>query len=334
MLRRLLAILALSVPAAALAQEHPELHYYRGYIGEQPWQLELYMEDGVVRGRLTHDYAPLVLEAGGSFSESDNSVIVRFGTPGAELSGTLIGEPDPAGVFAGTMLGVHGLMDFRFEQVAEYVDFHIRQGRLDMLSTYPYFTSPRLANMNEYVQPDVMASQLEFMQLAQEADIEGLVRHEWWFDSWTTIEYAAPGLLSALVTVNEYAGGAHPNRQYWSYNLAYLGTRLRPFELEDLFLDDADYLGLLSPLVMEDLLEQGGADWIEDGTITSLGDEDLAVFTVSPSGLNFIFPPYAVGPWVSGTFLVQVPLETVAPLLDPAGPAAGMQPPTDADDAD
>lgn len=322
---RLAAALLLALAGLAFAQDQAHRNYYRGTIGDEPWQLELSIDGGSVRGRLTHDTQPLQLELGGRYDESDDSLILRFGVPGGELSGTLFGEPDEAGVFEGRSLGKDGLQPFRFDQVAHYVDFSFRQGPISATSTYPFFTSQRMAGMNEFVQPDLLAAQLEFVQLAQEADIRGEIRFEWWFDSWVTIEYATPGLLSMLVSVNQYTGGAHPNTYYRAYNLAYVGTRLRPFELGDLFLDDSPYLDELNRIIVSSLRAQEGS-WFADGSTDRLAEDELQVFTLSPGGLQFVFAPYAVGPYVAGTFTTHVPLEAVAHLLDPAGPAGRVLP--------
>src|SRR5690625_459704 len=195
-LRALLSVLLLG----ALSLGQASTSYYRGFIGDEPWQLELSIDGAAVRGRLTHDFLPLQLEAGGSYDEEDNSVVARFGLAGGELSGTMLGEPDPFGAFEGSFLASGTLTPFRFEQVAQYVDYRYSQGRIEATSTYPFFSSNRLADMNVFVQPDLLAEQLEFIELAQQADLSGDIMHGWWFDSRATVEYAAPGLLSVLVT--------------------------------------------------------------------------------------------------------------------------------------
>src|SRR5690625_4402256 len=99
-MRRLL-LAALLLLLAAGGQALAETVYFRGFIGEEPWQLELSIDGNAVRGRLTHDHLPLLLEAGGSFDEQDSSIVARFGLAGGELSGTLLGEPNTAGTFEG-----------------------------------------------------------------------------------------------------------------------------------------------------------------------------------------------------------------------------------------
>lgn len=312
-------ILSLLVGVLLAGQSAVATSYFRGFIGDEPWQFELSIDGTAVRGRLTHDYLPLQLEAGGSFDADDSSVVARFGLSEGELQGTLLGEPDESGSFQGTYLSPSGMETFQFEQVAVYVDYTFNQEQIEATSTYPFFTSPRLQDLNNHVQPDLMAEQIQFVQLAQQAGVDGLLRHGWWFDSRARIEYAAPGLLSSLVTVSDYTGGAHPNLYYWSYNLALTGTRLRPFELADLFLADSGWLDSLSQLVLAELHEQG-ADWVLDGSVNGFSEADLQVFVISPIGLQFVLAPYQVGPWSSGTFTVLVPLDELSDLLDPEGP--------------
>lgn len=313
--RLLLISLLLVASGTGLANTN----HYRGVIGDEPWQLELSIDGNAVLGRLVHDYLPLQLESGGSYDTDDNSLVARFGLAGGEMMGTMLGEPDPFGSFEGSFLAADALTPFRFEQVAQYVDYSYSQNRIMATTTYPLFTSPRLADMNAFVQPDLLAEQLEFVELAQQADLEGNIRTEWWFDSRASIEYAAPGLLSALVTVSTYTGGAHSNLEYWSYNLTLLGTQHRPFELADLFLEDSGWFDSLSGLILADLSEQQ-ADWVLDGSVTGFEPGDLEVFVLSPSGVRFILAPYKVGPWVSGSFVVNVPLSDLAGLFNPEGP--------------
>lgn len=321
-LRIVLAALLLGSFSLGLASKN----YYRGFIGDEPWQLELSIDGTAVWGRLIHDHLPLQLEAGGSYDEADNSLVARFGLAGGELMGTMLGEPDPFGTFEGSFLAQDSLTPFRFELIAQHVDYSYSQARIQAVSTYPFFSSPRMADMNAFVQPDLLAEQIEFVELAQQADLEGLIRHDWWFESWVTIEYAAPALLSSLVTVNHYTGGAHQNLDYWSYNLTLIGTQPRPFDLADLFLPDSNWLEQLSELVLQDLAgQEQSADWVLDGSITELSASDLEVFLISPSGLRFIMAPYKVGPWASGTFLVNLPLSELSGLLDPAGPIKHLQ---------
>ncbi len=316
MLKRFALIVTMLFSTAALADSTV---YYRGVIGEEPWQLELSIDGTALRGRLLHDLLPLQLEAGGTFSPEDSSLVARFVYGDPEQQGTLLGETGPDGSMSGTFLSGDLMQPFRFEQVAHYVDYTFRQERIEATSTYPFFTSRRLSDLNAYVQPDLMAEQIAFVQAAQEADIDGDIRSSWWFDSRATLEYAAPGLLSSLVTVSEYQGGAHPSLDYWAYNLVLTGTRMRPFYLADLFLPDSDWLDEVSDLVLAALREQQ-ADWVLNGTVTGLDEDDLQVFLLSPAGVQFILAPYQVGPWVAGTFTVRIPLEQLAELLDPEGP--------------
>lgn len=316
MLKRLALIVTMLLATAALADSTV---YYRGVIGEEPWQLELSIDGTALRGRLQHDLLPLQLEAGGTFSPEDGSVVARFVYGADELQGTLLGEVKPGATFTGTFLSDDLMHPFSFEQVAHFVDYTFRQERIEATSTYPFFTSRRLSDLNAYVQPDLMAEQIAFVQSAQEADIDGEIRNGWWFDSRATLEYVAPGLLSSLVTVSDYKGGAHPELDYWAYNLVLTGTRMRPFFLADLFLPASDWREQVSDLVLAALREQQ-ADWVLNGTVTELTEDDLQVFLLSPAGVQFILAPYQVGPWVAGTFTVRIPLENMSGILDPEGP--------------
>ena len=40
-----------------------------------------------------------------------------------------------------------------------------------------------------------------------------------------------------------------------------------------------------------------------------LSDEDLSLFSLTPQGLQFVFPPYAMGSYAEGTYTVLVPYD-------------------------
>jgi len=83
MMKRAATLLALLLSCAALAGGS----WYRGVIGDEPWQLELNIEGELVRGRLTHDALPLQLEGAGSFLEADGTLVAASASPGVNSRG-------------------------------------------------------------------------------------------------------------------------------------------------------------------------------------------------------------------------------------------------------
>src|SRR5690606_38818020 len=66
------------------------------------------------------------------------------------------------------------------------------------------------------------------------------------------------------------------------------------------------------------------AMWVVQGDVTSLTTDDLAAFTLDAAGLTFHFSPYAMGPYVQGSFRVTLPFEALAGLAADDGPVAAF----------
>jgi hypothetical protein len=84
--------------------------------------------------------------------------------------------------------------------------------------------------------------------------------------------------------------------------------------------------------------ETATAEWYKElkPSLLKIGAVTLAPSTVSgkSSGLTFHYPPYAVGPYAEGQYVVFVPWETLRPYLTAEGAKifAGARPKADADD--
>ncbi len=79
---------------------------------------------------------------------------------------------------------------------------------------------------------------------------------------------------------------------------------------ESLF--EATSLLVLSQYLTKELKKQDAA-WIIDESV-GVENKLLSLFTFSPLGFSFYFPPYSVGPYAQGPFEVQVPLTTLQAL--------------------
>jgi hypothetical protein len=82
--------------------------------------------------------------------------------------------------------------------------------------------------------------------------------------------------------------------------------------------------------------DHGDIDWYKElkPTLTKIGAIALTPSTEAgrSAGLTFHYPPYAVGPYVEGSFVVFVPWEKFKPYLSPDGLAifGGARPKDDA----
>jgi len=86
-----------------------------------------------------------------------------------------------------------------------------------------------------------------------------------------------------------------------------------------MFAARSDFMSILEPFILTDLRKQD-AQWVIDGSVNALSEQDLSVFNISPLGLQFEFEPYLMGPWAQGSFSVLVPYNSLLSLIDKASP--------------
>ncbi|NDD64210.1 MAG: DUF3298 domain-containing protein [Acidobacteria bacterium] len=126
---------------------------------------------------------------------------------------------------------------------------------------------------------------------------------------------ATPELLSILLTVYTYSGGAHPNSQ--SLALTWDLRRNAMVELADLFLPGSSYGRIISEYCRRELrrLDLGNPEWFARGT--SFSQENYQRWNPTRAGLRITFDTYQVAAYAQGSFEVTVPWSLLRPLLRP-----------------
>jgi hypothetical protein len=132
-----------------------------------------------------------------------------------------------------------------------------------------------------------------------------------------------------------YTGGAHPNTDIntilWD-DSAGKRISIRPFFKETAdngptlkALRNAAVAAVKADKKARGIDDSGGIDWYKgiEPTLLKVGAVTLAASTESgkSAGLDFHYPPYAVGPYVEGSFVVFVSWRTFEPYLSPQGAA-------------
>lgn len=105
------------------------------------------------------------------------------------------------------------------------------------------------------------------------------------------------------IYVYMFVGGAHYSVESKQITFDENGNLL---ELKDFFKDKA-YLATISNISYKILLAKNinsDETWIKNGTEALLDNYSLYYF--NESGLNIIFPPYQVAPWVSGHIKITI----------------------------
>ena len=116
------------------------------------------------------------------------------------------------------------------------------------------------------------------------------------------------------------AGMAHPYHihRVLNYNLDDNDV----LSLSDLFIEDSDYLKVISNYVRSKLLRHlPNAQMVMDGTAPI--DDNFKNWNIKPDGLLFTFDEYQVAPYVNGPQTVLVPYSILKPLVDKESPIIG-----------
>lgn len=133
-------------------------------------------------------------------------------------------------------------------------------------------------------------------------------------------------VVSVLITIAGYSGGAHGYESLMSFN--YDVKAAKDITLDQVFPEDKDYLKTIAEYSRKDLKEQfvnkiKRADFDNDGdykmTLDGIDDmlnpgteptvENFSVFTISPDVLNIYFSQYQVAAYVYGSQMVKMPLK-------------------------
>jgi hypothetical protein len=328
LIRWLPATLALplaTIPAAAWAEEPPPaLYHLAGSIDPGvKLQAELRIGKEAIDGRLVRsgDDRPLTID-GTLLANGRTELYLRgdFDQLRGSIHGTLVrGRASGRRVIIGEWRDGDGgnPRPVELDEVASYVTLVGRRGgALEVTCRYPFLLGEQaqVAEMNRRVQSEAMAW-LDKVLAAKPSGPSSL--RELRFDD--TVVDSTPRLLSRLVRIETRDGTAPPHVRYQAENLEVKDGQLVPMRLGELFRAGSPYLQSLSARATEELRRVVKPAEVK-GALALLGEDDLQVFTVSPSALQFVIPSARAGTPGPSDVLVSVPLSSLAGLLDPAGP--------------
>lgn len=298
---------------------------YRGTAGAEPVVLDLTLEGTQARGRLLLLGRRRVLDASGTASPDGSltlSLRPSLGAAGAAsaapavgtLDGTRSLAPNDDGSRLTGRLVVNGDgASLALVRVAQYLRLDVTEGPIHARSDVPDFLDPALASLDAELAPAARAGLATFVREGRDARAAGALLHGWELIASTDVEGMAGPYVSLRTTRYRYTGGAHGIHDVETATWWLDPSGPRRLALQALFAPGTGYLGRLGPLVLA-RLRAAGAQWVVDGQVSRLGAQDLALYNLTPAGLAFTFPPYAVGPYVQGTFTVTVPYDRVLDL--------------------
>ena len=129
-------------------------------------------------------------------------------------------------------------------------------------------------------------------------------------------------ILSLLVAVSPYTGGAHPGLYHVPLNLDF--TTGQVLQLADLFTPGSNYLGLIAQIATADLKGREAIFQEQLETYAGPNPDNYRLWELGPDGLWIVFDPYQVAPWAAGPQFVLIPYEDLAGILDPGGPLGNL----------
>lgn len=117
-----------------------------------------------------------------------------------------------------------------------------------------------------------------------------------------------------LFTIYSDTGGAHGLTASQTFSFTKSGERIA---IEDLFTNGTKGLGVIADYVKTELMKRDFADqkWISEGTAPTA--DNYLSFIIEDSGITFIFDPYQVAAYASGTQTVSVPTAVFAKIANP-----------------
>lgn len=180
---------------------------------------------------------------------------------------------------------------------------------------YPQFadSTPLARLVNRTIDAWVRADVADFVKSANTAAGQQLPG-PYEYEGGGSVTYAQPArLISALLDVYKFSGGAHGGSWYVPFNFGVVGGRLKRLVLGDLFRPNSGHQRLVSAAVIAKLEANEGALWVRDGQLTYLTVEQFNRFSITPQGLVFLFNEYEAGPYASGRFEVSLSIQELGP---------------------
>lgn len=145
----------------------------------------------------------------------------------------------------------------------------------------------------------------------------------WEYEAKPYITLAEPRLISVYFAISKYMGGAHGGLDYAPYTFGMFEGRVRALKLRDLFRGGDRDAQALSPLLITKLKAGERASSVKSGEVKTI-DMAKVYWSLSRTGITFLFPPYVLGSYAEGPHEVKVRFSELKGRLDPQGPLKGL----------
>lgn len=298
-------------------------YHYSGNIGKRTGvQMDLERSGSELTGSYWYDTAGLRLTLIGSVRRGTVTVKefegdMQTGT----FTGTLSKDDRQ---FRGTWKSPDGKRSLPFVLTAnaEYRTLPVKRKGYEVSGTYPAFlaTASGWQALTTQLRAWVLDAQRDFLRKTA-GELHTVPGTSFDYDHNIGVAYVDGDLVSLLISVYSYTGGAHQNSWNASANYLITGNRPRLLGLNDLFNPGSGYREALFALVVADLNRQKAArdGGSLDDTFTA---DSLNVYTISPRSITFFFAQYVAGSYAEGPYHVTIPYNQLTPYIHPKGPLA------------
>ena len=303
--------------------------YFTGLLGKRtPLQMGLEHKAGIVTG--TYFYEKYGIQISLQGEASGNGLVLREMAAG-KMTATLTLNHGAKG-WAGQWRSADGRKSYplRFELVATTATSIENGPHESKCSTaYPKFAGVGGQRFNALIAKgfrerfqnsceEFEESYLEVEEaLKKNPDAWGESYKRWAFEDRATVRFFSPDLVSVRGHNYAYTGGAHGNYYDFPVNYWWHNGRAAQVKLADMFAPNKKWQSVVGAHIRREL-RKCNASWPPDTDAKAVE----TAFTFSPAGVEFHFPPYAVGSYAEGSFHVLVPFTVLRPVLRADGPLA------------
>jgi hypothetical protein len=327
---------------------------FKGNIAQARFEMVLRREGGELRGSYYYDKSGSAnrLSLRGKIGADGSFTMQEFDSAGrqtGEFKGKWTDDPNEAGASlegdwkkpgggeAQSFIAYEQMVSFTggTQIIDRQIVEHVKPKRLDLTAEYPELTGgANVAGFNQLVKSGVSDAFAGFKKQMAELTAEDIKSLPGGINNYIDIsynvEYADDDLISVSFLESTFAGGAHPNYDF--YTITYDLKQGRELKLSDLFKPGAKYLEAISAYATRDLRSRKGPESNENlglaQDIFAEGAEPKAEnyksWNITKKGLMFTFDPYQVAAYAYGSQTVIIPYARLKEIARPDGALAKM----------
>lgn len=165
-----------------------------------------------------------------------------------------------------------------------------------------YYPNSKYKILNKEISINIKKYVDEFKKNIKNVDVQ---KNQYYTLDITYDEYKYNNYLSYVFYIDDYIGGAHPNRRIWTISYDIKNGNI--ITIDDLIKKNPDFLEKLSTIIRKELLSNAkisNTSMLLEGT--KAVKENFTKFAFGKKSFLVFFQPYQVSSYSSGSFVVEV----------------------------